>query len=270
MASWADTAPTAYAYFDDPNLKAYSAQVFSLLAAGASPANAVETARVNGQIPEARRKELAATYTKEKYASDNASDLQSRLNGDDAFDVSMGPGGAPTATTAMRDEYNASVRQYFEKTNGNIAQARELAWRDIRGVYGYSTVNGEPELLKHAPELRYPGIDTSVIRADIDAIAAQLKVPTPVRMVPTLGTDLTKGLMWELHTTDEDGYETVLHDERNRPLRYVIPTDTKTYLEKQEKAKQAAIDAARAESANRRAIAEAIQNIDPLRNEFLP
>jgi hypothetical protein len=270
MASWADAAPTAYAYFDDPNLKAYSAQVYSLIAAGASPSSAVETVRANQQLPEARRKELATTYTKEKYAGDNGSELQSRLNNDDAFDRSLSPTGAPAATEAMRSEYNASVRQYFEKTNGNIEQARELAWRDIRGMYGYSTVNGAPELLKHAPELRYPGIDTSVIRADIDAIAATMNVKTPVRMVPSLDTDLTQGQVWELHTTDEDGYETTVLDERNRPVQYRIPTDTRVYLEKQEQAKKAAIDAARAESANRRAIAEAIQNLDPLKNEFLP
>lgn len=251
ISRFAESAPTAYAYFDDPNLKAYAEQVSSLVAVGASPASATETVRENMKIPKARQDELRAIYTKEKYAGENTGELQSLMDSDDAFDVAV-IGGAPGPSLAMRDEYNAAVRTYFEKTNGNIKAARELAWKDIRGVYGYSKVNGEPEILKHAPELRYPGVDVTVIRSDIDAVGKAAGITTPVRMVPSQATDTTQGLLWELHTTDEDGYEVVLLDEQNRPVQYAIPTDTKPYLDAQEKAKAEAVERARKVGEQRR------------------
>jgi hypothetical protein len=256
MARFAEAAPTAYAYFDDPNLKAYSEQVSALLAVGAKPESAVETARQNMSIPKARQQELQSTYTKEEYAADNAGELQSFMDKDDAFDVSSGWGGAPVPSLSMRDEYNAAVRTYFDKTNGNIEQARQLAWKDIRGVYGYSTVNGTPEILKHAPEIRFPGIDVGVIRSDVEAAGKARNITTPVRMVPSTATETTKGMVWQLHTTDEDGYEVVLLDDKNRPLQYAIPTDTSSYLAAQEKTKADAIASARKLGEQRRAVSE--------------
>lgn len=270
ISRWADASPTAYAYFDDPNLKAQAEGIDGLVRAGVAPAKAVEIVRANTfDIPKARQDALKATYTKEKYAASNDGELQSFLDGDDRFDRTV-IGGAPAAPLAMRDEFSALVRTYFDATNGDIKRARELAWKDIRGVYGYSMVNGTPEILKYAPELIYSGLDAGVIRADIDAVAKASGVETPVKLTPSRMTGDTRGLLWQLQTTDADGNEEVLLDEKNRPLIYAIPTDTARYVEAQEALKRSAIEAARAESARRRQTAEAAASLDPLANEFLP
>jgi len=256
MARFADAAPAAYAYFDDPVIKANAEAIDGLVRAGVPNAKAVEIARANTfDIPKARQDALKATYTKEKYAADNASELEDRMDGDDAFEVGIA-GTSPPAPLEMRDEYNGLVRTYFDHTNGDIKRARELAWKDIRGTYGVSTVNGEPEVLKYAPELVFPGVDPAVIRSDIDTAAKGAGVETPVRLSPAPRvTGDTHGLLWHLSTVDEDGHAEVLLDDKNRPLVYAIPTDTATYLKAQEEAKRKAVDAARATSARLREFA---------------
>lgn len=256
MTRWADAAPTAYSYFDDPNLKAYANQVSSLVQAGASPEKAVEITRANMfDIPEQRQKLLQSTYTKEKFADDNAGELQSAMNSDDSFDRKLF-GGAPEAPLGMQDEYEKAVRTYFDYTNGNIAKARELAWKDIRGVYGYSTVNGAPQIMKYAPELVFPGIDVNVIRSDVDEVAKSLGVDKPVRLQPSRETGDTNGVLWNLQYTDDDGMVETLLDENNRARKYAIPTDTGVYLKAQEEAKRKAVEDARALSKRQRETAE--------------
>jgi hypothetical protein len=256
MTRWSDAAPTAYSYFDDPNMKAYADQVSSMVQAGALPETAVEVARANTfDIPEQRKKSLGSAYTKEKYAESNAGDLKSKMDGDDAFDRAL-LAGSPTPPLGMRDEYERSVRAYYDRTNGDINKARELAWKDIRGVYGYSEVNGEPEVMKYAPELIFPGIDVKVIQADLAESAKAAGIQTPVRLTPAPATGDTNGVLWQLTTTDEDGFEEVVLDEKNRPRVYAIPTQTDEYVRAQEDAKKKAVADARAESAKRRKIAE--------------
>jgi hypothetical protein len=257
---WADAAPAAYAYFDDPQLKANAEAIDGMVRAGVPGAKAVEIARANTyDIPEARKKALDADYTKQKYAGSNANFLQSSMNSDDNFDREVIPN-APQAPLAMQDEYNALVRTYFDHTNGDIRRARDLAWHDLRGTYGVSTVNGAPQILKHAPELVFPGIDPAVIRSDIDASAKAAGVPGKAILTPSSDTADTGGIVWKLTTIDGDGYVEVLLDEKNRPIKYAIPTDTATYLKAQEDTKRAAVDAARAESARRREAAGVFPN----------
>lgn len=245
MARFADAAPAAYAFFDDPQLKANAEAIDGMVRAGADPAKAVEVARATTyDIPKPRQEALKATYTKEKFAADNAGVLGDLMDGDDAFEVGL-LGTAPPPPIAMQDEYNGLVRTYFDYTNGDIKRARALAWKDIRGTYGVSTVNGEPEVLKYAPELVFPGIDPKVIQSDVSEAAKGAKVETPVKLTPARVTGDTHGLLWQLTTVDKDGYEEVLLDEKNRPLVYAIPTDTAVYVKAQEEAKQKAVEAAR-------------------------
>jgi hypothetical protein len=259
IARWADAAPHAYAYFDDPNLKAQAEQIDSLVRVGVPPGKAVEIARSNTfDIPKARQVELGEKYRKEIKATDNKSALSDLMDGDDAFEVGIA-GTAPPPPLAMQDEYGALVRTYFDHTNGDIKRARALAWKDIRGTYGISTVNGEPEVLKLAPELVFKGIDPTVIRSDIDEVAKGLGVTTPVRLSPAPRlTGDTRGLIWNLTTVDEDGNIDVLLDENGRPRRYAIPTDTATYVKAQEDAKRKAVEQARASTAAAREQAEAL------------
>lgn len=257
MTRFSDAAPAAYAFFDDPQLKANAEHIDGMVRAGVAPAKAVELARaITYDIPKPRQDALAARYVKDKNAADNGEVLGDLMDGDDAFEVGI-LGTAPAPPLAMQDEFNAQVRRYYDFTNGDIKRARALAWKDIRGTYGISTVNGAPQVLKYAPELVFPGIDPAVIRADINKVAGELGVKTPVSMVPSSATGDTHGVMWDLATVDEDGYTEILLDEKNKARTYVIPTDTATYLAAQEQAKKDAIEAARAESQLQREIANA-------------
>lgn len=268
MQRFADAAPVAWSYFDDPNVKSVASQVDAMTRAGASPAKAVEMARANTfDIPKARQESLDTKWKKQKYGEDNAGELQGLLNTDDAFETTFF-GKAPAPPLTMQDEYNQLVRNYFNHNNGDITEARKTAWKDLRGTYGISQINGEPEVMKYAPELVFPGLDSKVVRADIDEVAKSLGVSTPVRMVPSRTTGDTKGLVWELHTTDADGAEEVLLDEKNRPRQYMIPTDTERYIAAQELAKKAAVDEALAERERRRMTQEAAEKLDPLEPGF--
>jgi hypothetical protein len=361
MTRWADAAPAAYAYFEDKNIKSYADQVDGLVRAGTAPARAVEIANTNVyEMPKERREKLDADY--KAYQSTNGTKLQERLDSDDAFDRALFSGAPkPSAFAAhgartMQEEYEFLVRSYFYKNGGAIDSARDLAWKDIRGTYGYSTVNGEPEILKYAPELMYPGIDVKVIRDDVAAVvgpktwdgypairnddgifstrltatvkdpalnggkptniptiwkgmrleepaaiaaavesgqqfpafksvkeavtaakalsdqigASELEIdPQQVRLVPSRATGDTHGLVWSLQTLDKDGHPEVVLNAQNRPLRYAIPTDTERYLEAQEQAKRAAVEAARADRERRRQTQEAALALDPLESEPL-
>lgn len=261
IARWADEAPVAYSYFDDPNLKAYAENVNALLSVGADPAKAIETVRKTMEIPKARQDELAQQYRSEKYAKDNGDELQSFLDSDDAFDRAIF-GGAPAPSQTMVNDFEAAVRLYYSKTNGDIGRARELAWKDIRGVYGYSTVNGQPEVLKYAPELIYPGIDVSVIRSDMmEAAKASGFDPATVRMIPSHRTGTTRGLLWHLAVEDADGNVDLVLGPDNRPVDYAIPTDTERYVEAQETAKRKAVEAARDKARRARAMADSMAEL---------
>lgn len=260
MARFANAAPAAYAYFDDPTIKAQADHIAGQVAAGVPPGKAVENARALADIPKARLDQLAVKYGKEMKSDGNRGALQSRMDGDDAFDRTW-VRGAPGATLAMQDEYDAHVRRYFDLTNGDIKRARDLAWKDLRGTYGVSTVNGEPETLKWAPELVFPGIDPAVIRNDIQASAQAAGYPGPIRMVPSRATGETNGILWNLASEDEDGVIDVLLDDKNRPLTYAIPTDTAVYKKAQDDAAAAAVASAREKSRKAREMAESMSEL---------
>jgi hypothetical protein len=261
MARWADAAPHAYAYFDDPQLKANAEAIDSMVRTGVAPEKAVEIARANTfDIPKARQDQLRADYGKKKYATDNAGELQSFLNSDDNFDRTV-IGGAPAAPLAMRDEFDSLVRTYFDYTNGDISRARDLAWKDLRGTYGVSTVNGEPEVMKWAPELVFKGLPPEIVRSDIDEAAKSRGIKTPVRLTPSRVTGDSRGALWELSTVDDDGNAEILLDEKNRPLIYAIPSDTGAFARDQEAAKREAVERARAMSKSAREQAEAVYDL---------
>jgi hypothetical protein len=171
-------------------------------------------------------------------------------------------GGSPAAPLGMRDEFDSLVRTYFDYTNGDITRARSLAWNDIRGTYGVSTVNGEPEILKWAPELVFKGVDPAVIRSDVQAAAKGAGVESDVRLTPSKVTADSGGLLWDISTVDENGYTEIVLDEKNRPLTYAIPTDTARYVEAQEAAKRQAVQDAREVSRRRRETAELDRQVE--------
>jgi len=244
-----DANPVAFAYFEDAKTTAFATQVDGLVRAGVPAAKADEVARRNTFDLDANRaKVLGRRHRRDKLAEDNIGALRSQLNSDDAFDQTWLGGAPEDPTGGMADDYERLVSQFYTFHNGDITQARRQAFQALRGIYGVSTVNGRPQILKYAPELRFKGIDPAVIRSDAEAVAKAAGYtgdPKRVSLVPSRFTGDTQGLRWALHTTDEDGADEVLLDERNREIVYEIPTDHQAYAEANRAADVSAVDEAR-------------------------
>lgn len=61
--------------------------------------------------------------------------------------------------------YDKLRRDAYVATGGNDQAAKDIATRAFSANYAVSTVNGYPELLKNAPEIRYPYLKPEVINA---------------------------------------------------------------------------------------------------------
>lgn len=150
------SAPDAASQFDVPT-KAFASTVSRMIETGASPALAVQTARENTleMRPELLERRQAA-YKQHAKGSDMA--LQSLVGRD--FDAGLFARD-PSVLAMLSTDFESQTARYFENT-GDINQARELAWTDLRRVYGPSKVNGEPQMMVFPPER------LGLTRADID------------------------------------------------------------------------------------------------------
>lgn len=161
--------PAAWDYDADPKIAAFAEQMNANLSAGVVTERAFEMAHKNVyEQTDYQRQELAKRYRDDKVAKDNSDTLRGSLNGDSEFDHSfLGMGGAPTPTLAMQADYNGAVERMYSYVNGDIGQARKLAYDSIKSRYGYTQMNGEPEIIKYAPEKMYPGLTPEIIRNDV-------------------------------------------------------------------------------------------------------
>lgn len=161
--------PTAWDYEKDPKLAAFAEQINSNMAAGVTTERAFEMAHKNVyEQTDFEKKILEQKYRDDKIAKDNGATLQSTMNGDDEFDRSfLGMGGAPAAPLGMQAEYNGMVERMYGYTGGDVEKARKLAYDAVKSRYGYTQMNGKPEVVKYAPEKMYPGLTPEIIRQDV-------------------------------------------------------------------------------------------------------
>lgn len=144
----------------DADTKAFASTVNAMIEAGTDPARAVETARANvfdlkPELIERRRTE----YTQHAKQSDTV------LN--QLIDHEFDPGlfaSPPSATAGLKADFVSQSERYYQKT-GDIVLARQLAWADLKRVYGPSQVNGAGYMMAFPPE-RF-GVPPEEIRADI-------------------------------------------------------------------------------------------------------
>jgi hypothetical protein len=131
-----------------------------MMGAGASRESAFQAARATiydapPAVLELRTKQLPAV---EKVLPGVLSNL---------IDRDFDPGlfsAQPAATQRLQADFARQTRQYYLKT-GNAQVAQDLAWSDIRRVYGRTEVNGSPELQILPPESF--GVKPAQVRADI-------------------------------------------------------------------------------------------------------
>lgn len=210
----------------DRDTKAFAGMANSMIEAGTPPEKAIETARqtVFEQKPaliEQRRTEYRAA------AKESNSALASFIDRD--MDTVFTSQPAPTA--ALQVDFNSQAQQYFLKT-GDIALARELAWKDLQRVYGVSEVNGEKRVMLAPPE-RF-GIKPEEVRKEIGAFLAATpqsdgSTADDIIVVPdALTMRATASIMdgkpqspsYKLMTKSGD----LVLDKRGIPVRYTFPS----------------------------------------------
>jgi hypothetical protein len=237
----------------DPDTKAFLGQMGGMIDAGASPKTAFETARAN--TFETRPDVLKAREEAYKpHARQTDAALASYIDRD--FDTAFRA--QPLASQTLRADFEAQTRRYFLKTGGDIELARDLAWRDVRRVYGETEVNGV-RVVSAFPVEQF-GVSAAEARADVaDAVRGTGIRPEDVAIVPdalTLRsvTDSLSGQAvmpsWRLVTPEGD----LVVDADGVPLRYSLPAGeelTKRIEAKRAKARADA-DAAIEEAKRRR------------------
>jgi hypothetical protein len=183
-----DANATAWDYEKDPKLAAFAEQMNANLTAGVVTERAFQMAHRNVyEQTEEQKKILAAQFTKDQVVKDNSDVLRGRLNSDEQFDPSFlrhfGLASAPAPSLEMQADYNGAVARMYSYTNGNIEQARQLAYDTIKSRYGYTMMNGTPEIVKYSPEKFY-GLTPEIIRADVADTLRKIAIPSQGLKVP--------------------------------------------------------------------------------------
>lgn len=143
---------------------AFGLSVSSQVAAGVDKNKAVEIARNSafGQNEQTKK----VTNATIKAASDgNVTFLNDRL---DEFDPGVFSF-QPEITPAMQAEFEVLLGEMLPFTNNDIDSARSMAWTSMKNVWGATTVNGDIQVMKYAPEAMYGGKDTEWIKEQFDS-----------------------------------------------------------------------------------------------------
>lgn len=114
-----------------------------------------------------QRAEIKATYMAaiKSDGTDNASSLEKFLQSDNSFDPFFG---APTPSNSkIRAEYDSLVGEFFGQT-GDLGISRDMAQARVRETWGRSEINGSPQAIKYAPEIR-TGRKTKELREELEA-----------------------------------------------------------------------------------------------------
>jgi hypothetical protein len=219
-------APDAVSQIDD-DTRAFAGVVNDMIEGGTDPARAVETARVNMfDVKPEVRKQRESTFS-QQHVKNQAGALNSRIDRD--FDPGL-LSRQPAASVALSTDFDAQALRYFTKV-GDIDLARDLAWADIKRVYGPTRVNGEPVVIAFPPE-RF-GVTPEDIRTDIGNFLksnpqADGSTAADVTLVPDALTlravgDVFSGRLaqpsYKLVTKGGD----LLLDRHGVPIRYTLP-----------------------------------------------
>jgi hypothetical protein len=175
-------APDALSSLDDKT-RSFADLVNSMIEAGTDPASAVEVARENVfQVREDVLKAREKAWGGNGHASlvnGSSAALTSLIDRDFApgwFSSTPATSDARAALVAdaklIEPDFRSQTERYFRNT-GDIERAREMAWNDVRRVYGRSEVNGSPQMFAFPPE-RY-----GLTRADIEQSAEEFLKTNP-------------------------------------------------------------------------------------------
>lgn len=244
-------SPDAASGFDK-DTKAFAGMASSMIDAGTPPAQAIETARetvfnIKPPIIELRKKLYSTKQDgAEALVKSNPGALNTYIDRD--FDTAFSRQPVPTAS--LQADFDSQAQNYYLKT-GDIDLARELAWRDLKRVYGPSEVNGGKQVMALPPE-RF-GVKPEDIRADIGAFLTDNPQPDgstadEVIVVPDSLTlrDVNSVMdgqpvspTYKLITKTGD----LVTDKNGVPLRYALPAGDELAAKIAEAQAKAAADA---------------------------
>ncbi len=244
VAKLEERAPRAVGFAVDEKTKAMADSVNIAVRSGTDPQVAVEQARQNATLSKGDDKVLDKLWQQSNADKSQKGSLVDRVKGDFA------PGWfskVPDVPVAMQSDYDQATKRYYDLTGGNLAQARDLAARDVKRVWGVSQVNGQREIMPYAPESMFPGLTADVVRNDLAAHLKDVGMPqgtkiSDVRLVPTDHTARTAGLEgWSVQTKDELGAFDTVRNSRGDPVNYRLPVNALDYATVQDRVRQAQI-----------------------------
>lgn len=232
----------------DTNTKAFAGMVNAMIEAGTSPERAVETAR--STVYEQREAVTKQRKTEYNTVKDSNTALDSLINRDMDTGIFSSQPASNASWSGLRSDFNSQTEQYYLKT-GDINLARELAWTDLKRVYGPSEVNGDKQVMVAPPE-RF-GVKPEDVRADIGAFLTEHPQPDTaaedIIIVPdALTLRATASIMdgkpqqptYKLMNTKTGD---LLRDAQGIPVRYALPSNedlTARLKEAQDKATEVA------------------------------
>lgn len=221
--------------------------VSSLMAAGADPERALQTANDAMNAPDNVRDQRNKDYN--KAAKNSASVLT------DFIDTDFDPGlftsqpatmpQKPIGYTSLVADFDRSAATYFRAT-GDIDMARASAWADLKRVYGPTRVNGE-NVMAAFPVERW-GIKPEDVRKDIAAIIQefpQADGSTADEITLIADADTLResdaamngaGVRPSYRLVTKDG--SLVLDSDHVPLRYTLPNDEELLLMYQERQRE--------------------------------
>ncbi|HEV7607058.1 MAG TPA: hypothetical protein VGO61_06965 [Steroidobacteraceae bacterium] len=167
-------APDALSQLDD-DTKAFAGVVNSMVESGTPADEAVSTARANlfevrPETRDARKRAWndagAASFAK---GSDNALSKYIDRDFDPGMFSAQPAAGDPRASRTpgsieLAPVFRDQTERYFIKT-GDVALARDMAWQDVKRVFGVSQVNGSPTMMALPPE-RF-GVKPDEVRTEL-------------------------------------------------------------------------------------------------------
>lgn len=263
IAKLDDTNPRAMAYAMDPKTRAISGMINEAVKSGADPEGAVKVARHNVSLAPDDVKTLDQRWTlavgQGQAGQQKQSHALTNLLSQDATFKPHFWNSVPAVPLQMQSEFDALTKDYYRYTGGDVNQARGLAARDLKHVWGVSEVNGSKELMPYAPEAMFPGLTKDVVREDIASSVKGLNIDgSKVKLIPDpVRTARTQGSTWNLAAPDEHGLLDIVKGKNGNPLLYRLPVMHSDVEAVKAKQNEAAMTAAREEQARKLAYGKA-------------
>lgn len=142
----------------------------AMASSGVSAAIAVKYGQEAADRSPEQQAEIKANYAAAVKAdgTSNADSLEKFLGSDNTFDPFFG---APAQSNSkIRTEYDSMVGVFYGQT-GDLSISRDMAQSRVRETWGRSEMNGVPQAMKYAPEVR-TGRPAEELRAELEAQVA--------------------------------------------------------------------------------------------------